>query len=386
MCPATRPTTSRTAAGERYAVGRTSVAGSGAPSPEARPARSTRLGEDAAGRRPGRSGWPRRGHRGGRGPAPGGPARSGRRGRTRRRSAGRVSSCASSTTTSRSDQRSASRAPGSVEEEVGRGPEDPRRVERPRRRQRGDLVVLAEDLGGGDPLGPVVLAPPSRASSAASSPSSTARMSRSRSSARKARVGRASSTRSGQGGRGLMPVGVSGEEVPEDDVLLGAAEQARRRCRRAGPPPGAGCRSRATAGVRASGSVEVPPSRAVTRSRSAAAATRGGRGGGTGRPSPRPRPTRSATASTATVVLPVPGAPRTRSTPPRWPTTARCTGVEGGAAASAASGARRGRARRDSITGRRHRGVPGRSTGPGRGRPGRPPSDRRPTSGVPSSR
>ncbi len=92
--------------------------------------------------------------------------------------------------------------------------------------------------------------------------------------------------------------------------------------------------------VRASGSVEVPPSRAVIRSRRSAAATREADSASTRSGEAPSRWTRSTTASMTVVVLPVPGAPRTRSTPPRCATAACWTSSRSGASATR-PGARR---------------------------------------------
>ncbi len=112
-------------------------------------------------------------------------------------------------------------------EEVGGGPEDPGRVVGAWRRQGGDLVVLGQHVGRCHPLGPVVGAPEvsqvvgleavlDRAHQQVAQ--LVAEASGGQREVQPVRPGRS-------GALGRMP----GEQLAQDDVLLGAAQQARRR-------------------------------------------------------------------------------------------------------------------------------------------------------------
>ena len=137
-----------------------------------------------------------------------------------------MSSWASSTTTSRRPARQPVERLGVGLEVVGRGAEDPGRVEGPRRRQRGDLVVLAQHVRGRHPLGPVVRpAEPGEVLGVEAELDGPHQQV-------------AQLTAEGAGGQGQVHrVGprrrrrlarrVPGEQLTEDDVLLGAAQQPR---------------------------------------------------------------------------------------------------------------------------------------------------------------
>ena len=232
---------------------------------------------------------------------------------------------------------------------------------------------------------------PSAARSWASRPCSTARMSRSRSSPRNPRVGSASWTRSGQAGPRLSP-----RRWP--------SRRSRRMTSCSGPLSrrGVGSPRRAAAWrrtpkpkdwwVRASGSVEVRATRAVTRSRRDAAASRDDASSRHWSGSSSPASTRPTTTSTAVVVLPVPGAPSTRSTLPRWSTAACCRSSRGGAPTTRVGARRRVSTRPIPSSGADTLGAgtpyPGRA-GPAQratARSTRRPRSGPPTSGVPSSR
>ncbi len=196
---------------------------------------------------------------------------------------------------------------------------------------------------------------PSAASRSASMPCSTARMSRSRSSARNPRLSSATRTCSGHGGGVASPfacpVRSSRRMTSCSGPLIsrGGSSPRSAASRRRIPKPNAWW-------VRASGSVEVRASRAVTLWRSRAAATRvevSSRHSSGDRP---PNRTRSTTSSTAVVVLPVPGAPRTRSSGPPASSAACCPSSRLGASTTSA-GARRSRTTSSSHHGRATRPV-----------------------------
>ena len=182
-------------------------------------------------------------------------------------------------------------------------------------------------------------AAPRAARSPGSRPSSTARMSRSRSSERKPRVVSAGSSVAGQGGAGLVPEAWPASSSRRMTSCSGPLSS------RGGGSPASAAASRRTPKpkdwcVRASGVVVVPPSRAVTASRRRAAARRVGesrRHASAGMPSRTARTTRS----TATVLLPVPGAPSTRTTGAPAATAARWEGSSDGSEAATTAGRRR---------------------------------------------
>ena len=144
-----------------------------------------------------------------------------------RRSAAGVSSWASSTTTSRRPGAQPVERLGVGLEVVGRGAEDPGRVERPGRRQRGHLVVLEQHVRRPRPTragrGPARGGRGPRGRGRARRPASAGRA------AHRGRCGWAAPgapTRA-TGGADRLARGVAGEQLAEDDVLLGAAQQPR---------------------------------------------------------------------------------------------------------------------------------------------------------------
>ena len=111
-------------------------------------------------------------------------------------------------------------------EVVGRGAEDPGRVERAGRGQRGHLVVLAQHVGGGDPLGPVVPHTEGAQVVGVETQLDGTHQQVAQLAAEGAR-GQGEAHRLGPGRRGRVARGVTGEQLAEDDVLLGSAQQPR---------------------------------------------------------------------------------------------------------------------------------------------------------------
>jgi hypothetical protein len=117
---------------------------------------------------------------------------------------------------------------GVVLDEVGGRAEDPRRVERPGGGQRGHLVVLAQDVGRRHPLPSAVVATELR---------ERLRLETELDGTHEQVTQLAAEGAGGQGevelGRPLRrrgrAGGVAGEQLAEDDVLLGAAQQSRGR-------------------------------------------------------------------------------------------------------------------------------------------------------------
>ena len=111
-------------------------------------------------------------------------------------------------------------------EVVGRGAEDPGRVERPRRRQRGHLVVLAQHVGGATHSGRSWARPEHGEVLGVEAELDGAHQQVAQLTAEGA-GGQGQRQPAGQGGADRLARGVAGEQLTEDDVLLGAAEQAR---------------------------------------------------------------------------------------------------------------------------------------------------------------
>ena len=112
-------------------------------------------------------------------------------------------------------------------EVVGRGAEDPGGVEGAGGRQGRDLVVLAQHVGGRDPLGAVVgVAEPGEVLGVEAQldgpHQQVAQL------APEGAGGQGEVHRRRPRGRGRLPCRVPGQQLTEDDVLLGAAEQPRR--------------------------------------------------------------------------------------------------------------------------------------------------------------
>ena len=130
-----------------------------------------------------------------------------------------------------------------VLEQVGRGGEDPGRVVGAGPGEGRDLVVLAQHLRRGDPLGAAVLG-----SEGGQLVGLDAVLDRPHEQV--AQLGAEPPLVQGDPHvlgprrRGGVARGVAGEQLTEDDVLLGTADQPGRRRRRGGPPRGAGCRTR----------------------------------------------------------------------------------------------------------------------------------------------
>ena len=193
---------------------------------------------------------------------------------SRRRCAAGVSSCASSTTTRRSRERSRSRAPGSACSVSAAAPRIHAGSKAPGA-ERAVTSSYSRRTWAAATHSSRPCSRPRRSRSSGSRPSSTARMRRSRSSPRKVRVGTRQGERLGPRRARRGSRCVPGEQLAEDDVLLGTAQQPWRRVpgQRRGlartPNP-------SDWWVRASGVVVVPPRRDVTASRRRPAARRVG--------------------------------------------------------------------------------------------------------------
>ena len=151
-------------------------------------------------------------------------------------------------------------------------------------------------------------------------------------------MGSARCTDSGQGGAGRLPGRVTGEQLAEDDVLLGAAQQPRRGVTDQGRRLAQDAEAERLVGAgqrRGRGAAEP--------GRDGVAQPGGREPGGSEQEAavgawPLRASTRWATTSTATVDRPVPGAPSTRSTGPRCSTTARWLASSTGAGAATGGG------------------------------------------------
>ena len=113
-------------------------------------------------------------------------------------------------------------------EQVGRRAEDPGRVVGARPRERGHLVVLGQDAGGGHPLGPLVL-PPQPGEVLGLQPALDRPHQQVAQLGAKAPGAERRLHVLGPGRRLALTGGVAGEQLAQDDVLLGPAEQPRRR-------------------------------------------------------------------------------------------------------------------------------------------------------------
>ena len=238
----------------------------------------------------------------------------------RSRAAAEVSSWASSTTMRPRTPHGAAQRRGVVLEQIGGRGEHPGGVIGAVPAQRGHLVVLAQHLRGGDPLGPVVLAP-RRCRSSGAWPCSTARIRRSRSSLRKPRYrARPSRRSSGHSGREHLPDACPARRSRRIASCSGPLSSRGRVAaqRRLGAQDAeAEGLPRASEGQRR----RSPEPRRHLLSQRPCGSPRGGHDEALVRAGTLE--TASTTSSTARVDLPVPGPPRTRSTAAVESTTRR---------------------------------------------------------------
>ena len=185
--------------------------------------------------------------------------------------------------------RSRSRAAGSASRESAAAPRIHAGSNAPGAERAVTSSYSRSTLGGGDPLGPALVAaasgevvgvepqldgPHQQVAQLAAEGAGRQR---------EVQVGRPV-------GGGGGPRGVPREELAEDDVLLGPAQQARRRGHRRAPPPRAAPRSRATGGCAPAGWSSCRPAGSSPRRAGGPRPAGSARAGGSGRPPPRRAP------------------------------------------------------------------------------------------------